>query len=69
MNCLTIKKLQKLIKKYNIPDNANIELATGWECSPVDCHRVFYNISNNILAIISDGTEDWYNSADCIELK
>lgn len=66
---LTVKDLKTIIKKYNIPDNAKIELATGWECGPVHCHRLFYNIFDNILAIIKDGTEDWYQNFDWFELK
>ena len=51
--------------KYNIPPTAKINLATAWECGPTDANTLYYNIRENILAI-SEGCEDWYQSADWI---
>lgn len=51
--------------KYNIPPTAKINLATGWECGPTGADTLYYNISENILAI-SDGCDEWFESADWI---
>lgn len=59
----------QLCQKYNIPNNAEIQLATGWECSEVDANKLYYNISDNILYIVSEGCEEWFEKADIIHLE
>lgn len=59
----------QLCQKYNIPNNAEIQLATGWECSEVDANELYYNISDNILYIVSEGCEEWFEKADIIHLE
>ena len=54
---------------YNIPSTAEIQLATGWECSEVDANELYYNISNNILYIVSEGCEYWFDEADILHLE
>ena len=66
---MTWKQIINTCKKYNIPSNAQIELATGWECSTVEAEKLYYNISDNILYIAVDGCENWFDKADIIELK
>ena len=53
---------------YNIPSTAEIQLATGWECSEVDANELYYNISDNILYIVSEGCECWFDKADILHL-
>ena len=59
----------QLCQQYNIPNNAEIQLATGWECSEVDANELYYNISDNILYIVSEGCEEWFEKADIIHLE
>lgn len=54
---------------YNIPSTAEIQLATGWECSEVDANELYYNISDNILYIVSEGCEYWFDKADILHLE
>ena len=54
---------------YNIPTTAEIQLATGWECSEVDANELYYNISDNILYIASEGREYWFDKADILHLE
>ena len=55
--------------RYNIPLNAEIQLATGWECSEVDANELYYNVSDNILYIVSEGCEYWFEKADILHLE
>lgn len=54
---------------YNIPPTAKIQLATGWECSVVGANELYYNIGDNILYIVSEGCEHWFNKADDLHLE
>lgn len=58
----------QLCQKYNIPNNAEIQLATSWECSEVDANELYYNISDNILYIVSEGCEYWFDKSDIVHL-
>ena len=46
---MTVKELNELIKKYNIPEDAKLESDSGWECDPTGCDTVFYNANTNTL--------------------
>lgn len=66
---LTLKDFLQLCKRYNIPEDATIELATGWECSTVEANELFYSIETNILYVVSEGVEDWFERPDMVNLK
>lgn len=66
---LTWEQILKLCQKYNIPPNAEIQLATGWECNEVDANELYYNFTDNILYIVSEGCEYWFEAADIVHLK
>lgn len=68
-NALTWSRILELCQKYNIPPDAEIQLATGWECSEVDANELYYNFRGNILYIVSEGCEDWFENVDFIRLK
>lgn len=66
---LTLSRLLALCEQYNIPADAEIQLATGWECSEVDANEIYYNLSDNVLYFVSSGCEYWFEKADIIHLK
>ena len=65
---LTLQNLIETCHKYQIPYDATIELATGWECSEVPANEIYYSISDNTLYLVSQGCEDWFEKADIIHL-
>lgn len=66
---LTLQNLIEACHKYQIPYNAKIELATGWECSEVQANELYYSFTDNILYVVSEGCEYWFEKADIIHLE
>lgn len=62
---LEVQDLLQIISKYNIPPTAKIILATGWECGATKADGLYYNFSDNILAISYDCNE-WFDSAEWV---
>lgn len=56
---LTIKDLLEFIKKYNIPEDAELQSDSRWECGPTNCGAVSYNpVTKEIMFTTgTDGTE------------
>lgn len=68
-NALKWNDILNTCQLYNIPLTAEIQLATGWECSEVDANELYYNISDNILYIVSEGCEHWFDKNDILHLE
>lgn len=68
-DALTWGRILELCQKYNIPPNAEIQLATDWECSEVYANELYYNFTDNILYIVSEGCEYWFEAVDIVHLK
>lgn len=66
---LTWNQILEVCKDYNIPKDAKIELATGWECSEVQANELFYSFETNTLFIVSGGVEYWFEKPDIIRLQ
>lgn len=66
---LSWNDILNICQLYNIPPTTEIQLATGWECSEVDANELYYNISDNILYIASEGCEYWFDKADILHLE
>lgn len=67
---MTFKKLNNLIKKYNIPENVHLLSDSGWECSETEMCGVYYNKKQNTIvftpSISKYGKYDKRNE-DCIK--
>lgn len=46
---MTLKKLNELCKKYNVPDNVLLESDSGWECCETEMDGVYYNKRINTI--------------------
>ena len=66
---LTWNNITEVCRKYNIPGDTAINLATGWECSAVEANELFYSAINKELVIVSSGCEYWYENPDYIHLE
>lgn len=40
---ISIKFINELIVKNNIPETATLQYDSGWECCETDCYSVYYN--------------------------
>ena len=46
---MTFKKLQKLIKQYNIKEDVKLMSGSGWEVDETEMDEVYYNEYLNII--------------------
>ena len=46
---MTFKKLQKLIKQYNIKEDVKLMSDSGWEVDETEMDGVYYNEKLNII--------------------
>jgi hypothetical protein len=46
---MTLQKLNKLCKKYNVPDNVLLQSDSGWECNETEMDGPYYNKKENII--------------------
>ena len=64
---ISIKFLNELIIKNNIPETATLQADTGWECGEVDCYSVYYNPKQNTI-ILHGKYDALYHREGCIQL-
>lgn len=65
---ISIKFLNELMVKNNIPETATLQADTEfWECGEVDCHSVYYNPKQNTI-ILHGENNGLYHREGCIQL-
>ena len=58
---MTLEKLNKIVKKNNIPENVLLMSDSGWECDPTDMDRVYYNSELNTIVFTQECGGSLYN--------
>ena len=56
---MILKQFNKLIEKYNIPDDIIFQSDTGWECGYSDLILIAYNEKEKRIVFLSDTTADY----------
>lgn len=51
---MTFKKLQNLIKQYNISENVALLSDSSWECSETEMNGIYYNEKLNKIVFTQD---------------
>lgn len=55
---MTVEKLNALVHKYHVPQDAIILSDSGWECGPTDTDGVFYDEQTNTITLTQGGYYD-----------
>lgn len=68
---MTFKILDRLIKKYNIPQNVHLMSDSGWECNETEMNGVYYNKAENLIIFTQSFNEyeKYFGNEMWIELK
>jgi hypothetical protein len=64
---ISIKFLNELMVKNNIPETATLQSDSGWECCASDCESVYYNPKKNTI-ILCGYRNGLHNRTGCIQL-
>lgn len=59
---MTFKKLQKIFRDNNIPENVVLMSDSGWECCATDMDGIYYNKKENVIVFtqrISSKYSNW----------
>lgn len=51
---MTLNKLLKLIKEYDIPNDVKLLSDSGWECGSTEMDGLYYNRIENVLVFTQD---------------
>ena len=46
---MTFRLLKQVFAENNIPEDANLESDSGWECDPTDIDGIYYNRKTNTV--------------------
>lgn len=67
---MTFQKLQKLIEKYDIPEDVLLMSDSGWECCETDMDGPYYNRERNEIIFVQDFSiyDEYHNESQWIQL-
>jgi hypothetical protein len=67
---MTIGKLNRILRKNNIPADATLMSDSGWEICATDTDGVYYRVEDNTVVLTQDYDNSFYNdSPNWIKLK
>lgn len=60
---MTVGALNEILKKNNIPEDAELMSDSGWECFATKMNGIYYNEDTNTIVFTQEGNEydDYYD--------